>query len=94
MVTYTSGGHEVLCAAIALEAKDIKRTYFLQYTNGVSKKTHDVCSFDSGLWCAVSAMCRYRDDKKRLGRHRDGYFTLCYYRGKVLTNKVLLQVGD
>ena len=95
LVTYTPEGQEVLCAAIALEEFDHKRTYFLQYTNGVSKKTHDVCSLDAGLWCAIGSMHRHLEDRKGIQRSKGGYFTLCFYQGadKKLVNKVMLQMG-
>ena len=95
LVTFTPEGREVLCACIVLEEFDRKRTYFLQYTNGVSKKTHDVCSFDSGLWCAITSMCRYHEDRQMVQRSKGGYFTLCFYQGKdkKSVRKVLLQMG-
>ena len=94
LVSYTDDGREMLCAAIVLEKiEELGRTYFLQYTNGVSDKTHDVCTLDAGLWCAISSMHRYHGDRKLVQKDTGGYFTLCFYQGKELTNKVLLRMG-
>ena len=95
LVTFTPEGKEVLCSVIVLEEFDHKRTYFLQYTNGVSKKTHDVCALDAGLWCAIGSMHRHLEDRKIIQRSKGGYFTLCFYQGpdKKLINKVMLQMG-
>ena len=92
LVTYVEG-REILCAAITLEEKQVNRPYFLQYTNGESKKTHDVCTLDAGLWCAISSMFSYYENRKMVQKSKGGYFTLCFYQGKVLTNKVLLRMG-
>ena len=93
LVSYNSDGREILCAAITLEEKQINRAYFLQYTNGESKKTHDVCTLDAGLWCAISSMFSHYENRKAVQKSKGGYFTLCFYQGKVLTNKVLLRMG-
>jgi len=93
LVSPRDHGSELLCAAIVLEPEQVNRTYFLQYTNGESKKTHDVATLDAGLWCAISSMFSHYENRKRVQKSKGGYFTLCFYQGKKLTNKVLLRMG-
>ncbi len=93
LVSYTSEGKEVLCAAILLEKADPTRTYFLRYTNGMTKHTYDVCTLNNGLWCAIGTMCRYREERSTLFKHTDGRLYLGFYQGKSVITKVVLQLG-
>ena len=54
MAAPTTATALVLSGAILLEPEyEPSRVYFLQYTSAATKKTLDICTLDSGLWCAI-----------------------------------------
>ncbi len=92
LVYFTSDGQEVLAAAIVLEKEEIRRTYFLQWTNYRTQKVIDLCPCDAGLCMALMTMHRRQEDRKRVLTKGNGHFSLVFYQGKTLINKVMLQL--
>ena len=81
----------VLSGAILLEPEyEPSRDYFLQYTSAETKKTHDVCTLDAGLWCAINTMCRYHTNRKLVDDGAAGHFALVFYHKKHLLTKAML----
>lgn len=90
----TDAGKPVLCGAMLLEPEpETNRAYFLQYTNSVTKKVYDICTLDSGLWCAINAMCRHHTNRKLVKDGGRGHFSLVFYHHSVLLTKAMLETG-
>ena len=92
LVSFAPGGQELLAAAIVLEKVDIRRTYFLQWTNKRTGKVIDLCPCDSGLCMAMMTMHRRQQDRQKVLSKGNGHFSLTFYQGERLINKVMLQL--
>ena len=92
LVSFAPEGQEVLVAAIVLEKVDIRRTYFLQWTNKRSKKVTDLGPCDSGLCMAMMTMHRRQQERQLVLSKGNGHFSLTFYQGERLINKVMLQL--
>ena len=99
LVSYATDGEQLLCAAILLEeGPEIVRPYYLQYTDSLRKKTYNVCSLESGIWCCINTMIRNREARMLIRENKvdaemGGYYTLMFYHGKSSLTKVLVYMG-